>query len=68
MIVPSKNLKDFINNMFDSQGHFAKEFEIDPATLTRYLRDEVSCSTGFIEKVKSKTGMDFEKAFDIKDD
>ena len=66
MIVPSKNLRNFIN-MFQSQNDFCKEYEIDKATLSRYLSEETSCSSGFIETVKVKTGMDFEKAFEVKE-
>jgi hypothetical protein len=65
MIVPSKDLRKFIN-MFDSQNEFAKEYDIDPATLSRYLNEEISCSSGFIESVKIKSGLDFEKAFEVK--
>lgn len=67
MIVPSKTLKNFIVDSFDSQNEFAKKYEVDPATLTRYLKEEISCSTGFIEKVTTKSGMDFEKAFEVKE-
>lgn len=66
MIVPSKALRVFIGNMFESQNDFARKFEVDPATLTRYLKEEISCSTGFIEKVTIKTGMDFDMAFEVK--
>ena len=68
MIVPSKTLRKFIGEMFESQNDFAKNYDVDPATLTRYLKEEISCSTGFIEAVKTKTGMDFEKAFIVKED
>lgn len=67
MIVPSKNLRNFISEMFTSQNDFCKEYSIDKATLSRYLSEEISCSSGFIETVKVKTGMDFEKAFEVKE-
>ena len=67
MIVPSKSLKKFINEMFESQNEFAKNYDVDPATLTRYLKEEISCSTGFMETVKTKTGMTFETAFEVKE-
>jgi hypothetical protein len=65
-IVISKLLKDFIDG-FDSQRKFCQEFDIDPATLNKYLDRETNCSSTFIAKVKDKTGMDFEKAFEVKE-
>jgi len=67
MIVPSKTLRKFIKEMFESQNEFAKNYDVDPATLTRYLQEEITCSSGFMEMVKSKSGMTFETAFEVKE-
>lgn len=65
MIVPSKNLKNFIES-FESKSSFCEKFHIDQATLSRYLDNEVSCSAKFIEAIKV-AGFDFEKAFEVKE-
>ena len=65
-IVPSKMLINFIE-AFDSQRKFCQEFDIDPATLNKYLKADVGCSASFVAMVKDKTGMDFEKAFEVKE-
>ena len=67
MITPSKNLRKIIEEMFTSQKEFCREYGIDMATLSRYLSGQITCSSGFIEAVKTKTGMDFEKAFEVKE-
>ena len=65
-IVPSKALINFIES-FESQRRFCQEFDIDPATLNKYLDRDTNCASSFIAKVKDKTGMDFEKAFEVKE-
>lgn len=52
---------------FESKKAFCEKFDIDQATLSRYLDEEISCSTKFIESIKN-AGFDFEKAFSVKDD
>lgn len=63
MIVPSENLKSFIDS-FESRTSFCEKFSIDTATLSRYLDGEISCSAKFIEAIKG-AGFDFEKAFNV---
>lgn len=67
IIVPSKALINFIGT-FESQRKFCQEFDIDPATLNKYMDRDTNCASSFIAMVKDKTGMDFEKAFEIKED
>ena len=67
MIVPSDILAGYIN-AYQTRDEFCDRFEIDPATIRRYLNKEQTCSASFIEKVKEITGMDFEKSFDIVED
>ena len=67
MIKPSKALKAYIEG-FESRESACKKLEVAPETLSRYLKEEQSCATAFIESVKRVVGWDFEKAFDIEED
>lgn len=66
-VLMSKKLKTFVE-AFESQRKFCQEYDIDPATLSKYLKDELGCAASFIAKIKEKTHMDFEKAFVIEPD
>ena len=67
MIVMSKLLKDYVSG-FETKAEFCERFEISYPTFLSYMKEEVSVSNDFIERVKEDLGLDFEKAFEIKED
>lgn len=64
MIVARKITKEFIkaqNNITE----FAKELEVSRETVYNLLNDE-SVSSDMVAKILTRTGFDFEKAFEVK--
>ena len=67
MIVASKNIKKYLEVAGITAREFAERIGFDEQTVSQVLSGKESPSSNFIESVLSKTGMDFEKAFEIKE-
>ena len=65
MIVARKITKDFITGQ-TSITDFAKDLEVSRETVYNVLNDE-SVSADMIAKLLTRTGFDFEKAFEVKE-
>jgi plasmid maintenance system antidote protein VapI len=65
MIVAKKAIKDFIKNQPSIVG-FADELKVSRETVYNILNEE-NVSSEMIGVLLSKTGFEFEKAFEIKE-
>lgn len=65
MIRMSKQLIEHIEKLYSSRADFAKMVDIEEATLSRLMRGLHEPSADTIGKIQSKTGFDFEKAWEI---
>lgn len=63
MIRASSTLKDFIRAQ-KSVEHFASEIDVTRQTIYNILGGD-KVSSDMVVKILNKTGMEFEKAFDI---
>ena len=67
MIVMKQLLRDYIEG-FETKAAFCEKFKISYPTFLSYWNNQVSISNDFIEQVTNDLGLDFEKAFEIKND
>jgi hypothetical protein len=61
--------KEFISyiNLFESRRAFCEKFQIDESTLSNILAERRSVPSELVAKIKEESGMDFEKAFEVKE-
>lgn len=67
MILASKNIKKYLEIAGLTSREFAKKIDFDEQTVSQVLNQKENPSSEFIAQVLRVTGMDFEKAFEVKE-
>ena len=66
MITASKALREYIRN-FKTLNEFCLFTELSYPTVAKIINGKERLSSTVISQIKLKTGMDFEKAFEVKE-